>query len=297
MKQEDKKKLFTVAVAAAAVVSVAAFCLLFSGGAPQEGEKAPIKVSRAKSSKTLAGPKVTARRQKAAERIRQTVGMSKPSMALAEDEEALLSDEMKKILADLQTALDDNDSKTVSALAEQILVTQRRHGENAVPPFVREKAVEAIGFFLPGSLADLVGFMADSDPDVLQDVMDKFAEAIDDPDLGDRELASILTSVSGSLTNDDAVEALFTAIESDMRNSVAVETYLTLWQSGTEAIKEKIVDSISDFTGDDDITTPEDLKKWLEENPDDEDDDDFYAGDKDSGDDEEEDEEPEAGEQ
>ena len=131
------------------------------------------------------------------------------------------------------------------------------------------------------SLADLVGFMADSDPDVLQDVMDKFSEAIDDPDLGDRELSSILTSVSKVLNNEDAVEALFFAIESDMRHSVAVQTYLNVWENGSKEVQAKVLESISDFTGEDDISTPEQLKKWLEENPDDEDDEDFYAGAKD----------------
>ena len=199
-------------------------------------------------------------------------------MGLTLDEEANLSDEMKQILAELQDALDDNDAQKVSKLAERILVTQRKKGQDAVPPYVREKAVEAIGFFLPGSLADLVGFMADSDPDVLQDVMDKFSEAIDDPDLGDRELSSILTSVAKVLNNEDAVEALFFAIESDMRHSVAVQTYLDVWENGSKEVQAKVLESISDFTGEDDITTPEQLKKWLEENPDDEDDEDFYAG-------------------
>ena len=199
-------------------------------------------------------------------------------MGLTLDEEANLSDEMKQILAELQDALDDNDAQKVSKLAERILVTQRKKGQDAVPPYVREKAVEAIGFFLPGSLADLVGFMADSDPDVLQDVMDKFSEAIDDPDLGDRELSSILTSVSKVLNNEDAVEALFFAIESDMRNSVAVQTYLDVWENGSKEVQSKVLESIADFTGEDEITTPEQLKKWLEENPDDEDDESFYAG-------------------
>ena len=213
-----------------------------------------------------------------AQKINQSLGADKPDMSLTLDEEANLSAEMKDILAQLQDALDDNDAQKVSKLAERILVTQRKKGQDAVPPYVREKAVEAIGFFLPGSLADLVGFMADSDPDVLQDVMDKFAEAIDDPDLGDRELSSILTSVAKVLNNEDAVEALFFAIESDMRHSVAVQTYLNVWENGSKEVQAKVLESISDFTGEDDITTPEQLKKWLEENPDDEDDEDFYAG-------------------
>ena len=241
-------------------------------------KKVVVKQKKGKAkNKTLARNAQRIRVQK----INQSLGADKPDMGLTMDEEANLSDEMKHILSELQDALDDNDAQKVSKLAERILVTQRKKGQDAVPPYVREKAVEAIGFFLPGSLADLVGFMADSDPDVLQDVMDKFSEAIDDPDLGDRELSSILTSVSKVLNNEDAVEALFFAIESDMRHSVAVQTYLNVWENGSKEVQAKVLESISDFTGEDDISTPEQLKKWLEENPDDEDDEDFYAGAKD----------------
>jgi len=245
-------------------------------------KKVVVKQKKGKAkNKTLARNAQRIRVQK----INQSLGADKPDMGLTMDEEANLSDEMKQILSELQDALDDNDAQKVSKLAERILVTQRKKGQDAVPPYVREKAVEAIGFFLPGSLADLVGFMADSDPDVLQDVMDKFSEAIDDPDLGDRELSSILTSVSKVLNNEDAVEALFFAIESDMRHSVAVQTYLNVWENGSKEVQAKVLESISDFTGEDDISTPEQLKKWLEENPDDEDDEDFYAGAKDDVDD------------
>ena len=241
-------------------------------------KKVVVKQKKGKAkNKTLARNAQRIRVQK----INQSLGADKPDMGLTMDEEANLSDEMKQILSELQDALDDNDAQKVSKLAERILVTQRKKGQDAVPPYVREKAVEAIGFFRPGSLADLVGFMADSDPDVLQDVMDKFSEAIDDPDLGDRELSSILTSVSKVLNNEDAVEALFFAIESDMRHSVAVQTYLNVWENGSKEVQAKVLESISDFTGEDDISTPEQLKKWLEENPDDEDDEDFYAGAKD----------------
>lgn len=273
------KNLMIALLGIVVAISAAGLYVVFRPDAttnPTENmKKVVVKQKKGKAkNKTLARNAQRIRVQK----INQSLGADKPDMGLTMDEEANLSDEMKQILSELQDALDDNDAQKVSKLAERILVTQRKKGQDAVPPYVREKAVEAIGFFLPGSLADLVGFMADSDPDVLQDVMDKFSEAIDDPDLGDRELSSILTSVSKVLNNEDAVEALFFAIESDMRNSVAVQTYLDVWENGSKEVQSKVLESIADFTGEDDITTPEQLKKWLEENPDDEDDENFYAG-------------------
>lgn len=272
------KNLMIALLGIVVAISAAGLYMVFSDPTAQKTEEKPKKIVRKSKPTSKKVPARVAARKARAQKINQSLGTDKPDMGLTIDEEANLSDEMKQILAELQDALDDNDAQKVSKLAERILVTQRKKGQDAVPPYVREKAVEAIGFFLPGSLADLVGFMADSDPDVLQDVMDKFSEAIDDPDLGDRELSTILTSVAKVLNNEDAVEALFFAIESDMRHSVAVQTYLNVWENGSAEVQAKILESISDFTGEDDITTPEQLAKWLEENPDDEDDEEFYAG-------------------
>ena len=272
------KNLMITLLGIVVVISAAGLYMVFSGPDTAKPAESAKKVVVQKRNKPQTAKVKVQKKGRAQRVINQSHKLDKPDMDLLPDEEANLSAEMKEILAQLQDALDDNNLRKVSELAERILITQRKQGQDAVPPYVREKAVEAIGFFLPDSLADLVGFMADSDPDVLQDVMDKFAEAIDDPDLGDRELSSILTSISKVLDNEDAVEAMFFAIESDMRNSVAVNTYLTVWENGTDIVKSKVLNSISDFTGEDDITTPEQLKQWLVENPDDPDDDEFYAG-------------------
>ena len=66
-------------------------------------------------------------------------------------------------------------------------------------------------------------------------------------------------------------------LENDMRNSVAVDTYKEIFKTGSEEIKKRLVESMQDFTGEDDLTAPEQLDAWLKENPDDEDDDEFYG--------------------
>ncbi len=281
----DNKPLVFAAIGVVVLVIVAA---VFVYVIPEKTVEAPSKTVTVKHvKKELPVAKKRATRLPKSQKVKQTSEQTdKPNLELTADEESLLTDEMKAIMAELQDALDDDDGQRVSKIAEKILITQRKLGQDAVPPVVREKAVEALGFFLPGSLADLVGFMADSDPDVLQDVMDKFEEAIDDADLGDRDLAGILTTVAKILTNEDAIDALFFAIETDMRNSIAVETYLDILANGTEEVKAKVWESIQDFTNEDEISTPEDLQKWLDENPDDEDDEEFFSGkDTDDGDD------------
>ena len=205
---------------------------------------------------------------------------------VADEYEVELTVAQKALLDELQEALDDESLRRVAKLVEKIQEQYRKGGDAAVPPYMREQAVEALSWFLPDSLAELIGFMADSNPDVLEDVMKNFTEGIDDAELSDRELANIFKKIAPLIEDDDAIDAILMGLENDMRNSVAVDTYKEIFKTGSDAIKQRLVESMQDFTGEDDITTPEQLDAWLKENPDDEDDEDFYgkADDDDDGD-------------
>lgn len=275
MNTKKSKVAIFAAIAAIVVVGAVWFAL-------PETKTAPKERTTAKQER-----KARADRRKPAERRPKGIvakpgeTKEKPVLELQADEEAKLTDEEKMLLAELQAGLDANSLRRVAKVVDIIQKIQREKGMDAVPVLLRSEAVEALGYFLPDSLTELIGFMADSDPDVLSDVMSQFESAIDDTSLGDRELSAIFKSVAKALEHEEALDALFMGIESDMRNSVAVETYLEILNTGSAAAKERIWESVEDFTGEDDIDSPEKLKKWLEENPDDEDDEEFYAGDKD----------------
>ena len=218
--------------------------------------------------------------KKTAFRVRTEEVREKPNILAEMDDEKALSAEMRKLLEDIQTALDKEDRKGLSKLVDRILAAQRQHGPDAVPVSIRKKAVEAIGWFLPDSLAELVGFMSDTDPDVIDDVMTQFQSAIDNPEMSDRELSAILKSMSQILSNEEALDALFMGVESDMRNSVALDTYKFIIQNGSDAAKARVWESIQDFTCEDGINAVDQLDAWYKENPDDDYDEDFYGGDK-----------------
>ena len=196
---------------------------------------------------------------------------------MEDDGEKALSDAQRALLDDLQEALDDESLRRVATIVKKIQDDYRKGGDAAVPPYMREQAVEALSWFLPDSLAELIGFMADSNPDVLEDVMKNFTEGIDDAELSDRELAEIFKKIAPIIKDDDAIDAILMGLENDMRNSVAVDTYKEIFKTGSEEIKKRLVESMRDFTGEDDLTAPEQLDAWLKENPDDEDDDEFYG--------------------
>ena len=278
----ETKKIAIIASAALAILvaGVVVYTTLNDGAE----DKRPKQTQGSRKKKHVKRPSPRKRAQLIAERKAKT-GLEKPNLSSDLDEEAKLTEEERKLLAELQAGVDKNSIRKVTQTVEKIQKLIREKGEKAVAPLLREEAVEALGWFLPESLADLIPFMADSDPDVLENVMSQFESAIDDSELGDRALSDILKSVSKVLKDDDALDALFMGIETDMRNSVAVETYIYVLENGTQEVKDRVWESVEDFTGEDDIDSPEKLKKWLEENPDDEDDEDFYGPDKDDDDD------------
>lgn len=248
---------------------------------------APNGVSERQSHKKKHNIRIRKNR-KGAERHIQTpksLGREKPNLLEDLDDEAKLTAAELALLNELQEGVDRESFRDVVKTVEKIQKMIREKGFDGVPVALRAEAVEALGWFTPDSLAELLGFMADTDPDVLDDVMTKFEDAIDDAELGDRALSEILKSVAKVLDNEEALDALFMGIESDMRNSVAVATYKEILKTGSDAAKSRVWESIEDFTGEDDIKTVEQLDEWLKENPDDEDDEDFFGPDKEEPDD------------
>ena len=276
------KNCILIIVSAVLILSALVYCVATTGPErPRRNSK--VLVSKRKHINNIAtGGSATSGSSKRAKRV-ETVrdessnGREKPVLLKSDDEESF-APEIRKLLENMQDALDREDRKGVSQIASLIQEMLRKGGPNAVPVAVRMKAVEAISWFLPDTLADLVPFMGDSSPEVIDDVMTAFEGALDNTSLGDRELSQIVKSISRALSNEDALDALFFCIETDMRNSVAVETYKYLMENSSAECKSRVIDSIADFTGEENIKTEEDLDNWLKENPDDEGDEDFYAG-------------------
>ena len=271
------KGIVVAVVIGALVAGGIGVCFLSGGGAEKGDGKALV------AKKVIKFRNAGKSSKRTSIRVKDKEGEEKPNMfRLHEDEEESLTPEMKQLLADLQAELDADNGKGVAKLAEKVLVEMRKNGAN-VPPFVRSKAIEALGWFLPDTISDLMAFLADSDPDVLQDALTQFDSALDDPSLGDRELAEIVKICSKVIKDDDALDSMFMAIESSMRNSVAISTYKYIMENGTPEAKARINSSIEDFTGEEGIQTKEGLDEWYnqEGNQDDEDDEDFYAGTKD----------------
>ena len=202
-----------------------------------------------------------------------------------DDEYSGLSPEMKLLMAEIQRCLDTEDRKALSKVCDKIAKIRNERGEHAIPASVRAKAVEAIGLFLPESLAELVEFMADSDPEVVDSVFDQLDTLLNDTTIGDKELSGMLVSISKVLTNEDSIDSLAMAIDCNMRNSVKVETCKQILEAGTAGVVTRMKEAIAELMEVEVSELPVNTKaiqnklnEWLEENPDGEDDEDFYKG-------------------
>lgn len=225
---------------------------------------------------------------KSAVRIQEKRGGSKIDV---DDDDAVdengvkLTREMRLILAEIQDCMDNDDRKGLSKVCEKISSIQHSRGYDAVPASIRAKAVEALGLFLPATLADLVSFMADSDPEVQSSVFDQIDNLLNDTTIGDRELSDMFASLSKVITDEDAINSMVLSIESNMRNSIRVSTCKTILESGTDAMVSRLRESIAEMLEVEIDELPQSkealkdmMNEWLENNPDGEDDEDFYKG-------------------
>ena len=197
------------------------------------------------------------------------------------DDEADLSDVQRSVLEEIQAALDADDLKALRKAISRFTASVGNRGLGGyanVPRAIRSAAVQALGWFGKDSVVDLVDFMADSDEEISNDAFDQFEFALEDIDLGDRDRADIVKTITKALTDEDRIDTLLFNLN-DMRNSVKVETAVAILTDGTDMAKSVLKDQLGLFF-DEGVETIDDIQKWYAENPDDPDDEEFYGGSK-----------------
>lgn len=278
-------KIGALLLVIAACAAVTLWCALAS----PSGSGAARRELQAKSQRRDRKDRASFHRQKRGEKVVEQTRLDpnkKPQFGLEADEEAKLTEMQRKMLEEIRDACDEDDRKKVIKLVQNMQASEE--WPDGIPAIIKLEAIDALGWFGIDGLAELAGFLKDTDPEVQKAAIDGFDEALSDPDLGDRQRAEILKVAAQVITDADALDSMMMELD-DMRNSVAVGVAIEILRTGTEESKAALLEAAEErfeFDTEDDEEPPpprteNELKKWLEQNPDDEDDEDFYGPEKD----------------
>lgn len=188
-----------------------------------------------------------------------------------------LSDTQRSVLDEIQSALDADDVKALRKALSRFTASVKAGGLGGyanVPRVIRSAAVQALGWFGKDAAVDLIDFMADADEEISSDAFDQFELALQDVDMSDYDRAAIVKATARALTDPDRIDMLLMSLN-DMRNSVKAETAIDILTYGTDPVKEALREELpTQF--DEDVDSPDAIRKWAAMNPDDPDDESFY---------------------
>ena len=194
----------------------------------------------------------------------RTVKIEKPNMSLSAEEDAKLTEEMRRIYHDLQQALDDEDKNKVIALVHKL--QSMAEWPDGIPQSVKMRALDALSWFGGSGMAEAVGFLADRDPEVVNLAIDKFEEMLSDYDLGDVGVSEILSQIVKVVHDTDALDTFYMELN-NMRDTVKAQTVLNIYDSGNKeaisVLEENLEFIFSD--SDNDIKTREDVENFLKD--------------------------------
>ena len=212
------------------------------------------------------------RRQRQKQDAVEAVGehrSARPAIDLEKEEEAKLTAQHRQLLADIRGALDADNKKKMIALIQKM--QKLDEWPDGIPTILKKTAIEAMAWFGADCLPELAGFFADSDPEVISDVVSQYEDALSNPDLSQEQIAQLLVVASQYVHDADAMDSMLTSFN-ELPHSLAVSTIKTIMEVGTDETKQVLPGNIDFYTGEENLHTPEALDEWLEKHPDEQDD-------------------------
>lgn len=210
----------------------------------------------------------------------QALGQFNEIVLAGEDQ---LNELERNVLRELRDALDNRDLSALSRLIAEIqragMSGSRFASCASVSRALKKAAITALMGFGGDGIADLIGFLADSDPDIADIAVNEFERALQDFSLGDRRTAEIVVQAASVLTDDNSLDFILGNIY-NMRHSVGIEAILAVYETGTEVARSKMPEITTMFTGESEeteILTVKAAEQWLKENPDGPDDEFLYG--------------------
>lgn len=112
---------------------------------------------------------------------------ARPTIDLEKEEEAKLTAQHRQLLTDIRGALDADNKKKMIALIQKM--QKLDEWPDGIPTILKKTAIEAMAWFGADCLPELAGFFADSDPEVISDVVSQYEDALSNPDLSQEQIA------------------------------------------------------------------------------------------------------------
>lgn len=217
-----------------AVLAIGAAVWYLAAGGDSASESARARELR--SRKLISGVKgektnpraLPKRKRKNAEKVAVKTPPVKPDFLSDLDEDRKMTAEMKKMFLELQAALDLEDAKKVYALVHKLQLMDE--WPDGIPREVKLKALQALSWFGAEGMAEAIGFLADSDPEIRQASLERFEEMLTDWNLGDTGISEIIKQVVKVVHDKDALDAFYFEMN-HMRPTVKAETVLAIYDS------------------------------------------------------------------
>lgn len=275
-------KFVFLLIAAVALGGASMWALMSSGEKGSGGEKSFKSTFRRqastkdKSFRKRPGTRRTVKGDKIVERSARL----QPTFDIGAEEEAKLNESQRKLLEEIRAALKADNWRKLMALVQKLQTSNE--WPDGIPIAIRRAAVDALSFYGSKCLPELVGFLGDANPEIVDVATESFWDAVTDPDLSDAEIETNLLAAMKSIKDADSIKDMLSeVITTSMRNSRAVDTIKQIMSGKNEVAKAELKTVMEELTDDPNVTTVEQLEDWLKQHPDEPDDEEFYGGSKD----------------
>lgn len=250
---------------------------------PSAGKKATSVADKAAGKKLRRGKegRLDKRRSPQAKKVRPVLSQ------LYAEEESKLSAEYRKVLADLQEALDHDDRKKLVKIVHRLQSSEE--WPDGIPNVLHKSAIDALKWFGEKCAPEIMGYLGVADEEIVADALDAMLETLGDWSLSDVERASLLSNYVKVVTDEDSLGMMLDELN-NMRPTVRAEAGLDIWDSGNKVALDLLKENLEFYFDADDyeVNSRDTLEQYLKdaeqkykEDPDlAADDEEFYGGDK-----------------
>lgn len=187
------------------------------------------------------------------------------SAELSSDELSSLSAEFRKILEDLQVALDADDWRKTTKIVQRM--QESSEWPDGVPSVLHHAAIEALKWFGSHTAPELVGYLGSSDTEVVESATEAMIDLLGDFSLSDSERSALMLGYMKVIRDSDTIETMLFELN-NMRPTVRAETALAIFKSENNVACKVLQEELDFYFGDAEgyeVSGPEGIQRYLDD--------------------------------